>query len=324
MIGFGEYGFPESHAASFAILVYASAWLKTHYPACFAAALLNSQPMGFYAPAQIIADAQRHHVQVLPVCVQYSQWDYTLEDTEGTSGPALRLGLRSIKGLAQKQATHLVMQRMATGPFMNRGDFDRRTSLDKRSLKQLASAGALDCFYVHRREAIYDFQREQLPLLTQIDARIKETPLAAPNDKEVLKWDLEHKGVSLDDHPVCHLRRSLERYQVFVPPLIKTVLNKTRHGQNVEIVGLVIGRQRPGTAKGTCFLTLEDESGMANVIVWGSKFEQWRRAIKESPFLWVKGRLEKKDAAVHLIAEVLHGFQGQRDIVTVAEGRFFH
>ncbi len=324
VIGFGEYGFPESHAASFAILVYASAWLKTHEPAFFAAALLNSQPMGFYAPAQILADAQRHDVVVLPVCVQTSSWDCTLERNVKDEKWDLRLGLRMIKGLAITQATKVVRVRQKSGLFLHRDDFDRRTQLGKKSLKQLAASGAFDCFYVHRREAIYNSKREELPLLLQITADSKEKALSAPHARDVLKWDLESQGVSLDDHPVLHLRRSLKKYGVLVPLPIQNILERTSHGQDVEILGLVIGRQRPSTASGTCFLTLEDELGMINVIVWGSEFEKWRRPIRDSPFLWVKGRLEKKDAAIHLIATAMHGLQGEKDIVPVAQGRFFH
>jgi len=324
VVGFGEYGFPESHAASFAILVYASAWLKVHYPAFFAAALLNSQPMSFYLLAQIVADAQRHRVRVLPLCVQNSDWDCSLELLDECQDYALRLGLRLIKGLARAQADKIVHQRQDTGVYIHRSDFDHRVALNQRSLKLLAASGAFDCFYIHRREAIYNASKEQLPLLSRLTPQLQDTPLAMPHSKEVLKWDLEHTGISLDDHPVLHLRQILQNYKVPIPHPIKHILERTRHGQSVHMLGLVTGRQRPSTASGTCFLTLEDESGMANVIVWGSHFEKWRRSIKESPFLWIKGCLEKKDAAVHLIAEELQGFQGQQDVVTASQGRFFH
>ncbi len=304
--GFGEYGFPESHAASFAILVYASAWLKRWFPAEFCCALLNSLPMGFYAPAQIVADAQRHGVVVRGVDVDASAWDCSLEPGEG-GARAVRLGLRIVKGLREEQARSLVLERERHGPFVDVADVIRRGRLEKRARLALARAGAFDLLAGHRRAALWAALDARPPLLTAL--RDVEPSLPAPTQGELLLLDYEQTGLSLNDHPMRHVRPGLLRSLSSrlaarrTPPLLDSRgLHEARSGARVMLAGLVIGRQRPGTADGTCFLTLEDEHGSANVIVWGRDFERWRTTIVSARFLLVDSVVERQGRVVHAIA----------------------
>jgi len=309
--GFGEYGFPESHAASFAVLVYASAWQKTHYPAIFATALLNSLPMGFYAPAQIIADAQEHGIEVRPIDVNFSSWDCTLErdergdasSKEGARAPlAMRLGLRLVKGLGEKRGRALEEERRARGPFVDVNDCVRRCRLDAKAQRVLVRGGAFDRLGAHRRAAMWNTMGKRLPLLayTRDDDAFGLTPHDA---EEIMMLDYEHTGLSLDDHPMRYLRPRLQHRFGRQKLVSAKDISRAPHGTRVVVAGLVIGRQRPGTADGTCFVTLEDEGGLVNVVVWGRDFERWRTAVVTSSFLVFRGRVERQGIVVHLIAD---------------------
>jgi error-prone DNA polymerase len=307
--GFGEYGFPESHAASFAVLVYASAWLKHWFPAEYACALLNSLPMGFYSPAQIVADVQRHGVNVRPVDVNASAWDCVLEDDDG--GPALRLGLRVVKGLREETARGLVDERAVSGPFVDVADAVRRGRLDKRARLALARAGAFDVVAGHRRAALWAALDPRPPLFATL--RDAPPPLRAPGQGELLVLDYAHTGLSLDDHPMRHVRPGLvARLGARLagrraPPLLDSrAVVDARHGSRGLVAGLVIGRQRPGTADGTCFVTLEDEHGTVNVVVWGRDFDRWRSTVVTARFLLVDAVIERQGIVVHAIARAVH------------------
>ena len=271
--GFGEYGFPESHAASFALIAYATAWLKCHYHAEFTCALLNAQPMGFYAPATIVEDAKRHHVIVRPVDVGVSEWDCTLEPCEESAGGfAVRMGLRYVKGLGERDWESIAAARRAA-PFASVSDFVRRTTLDEGILGTLAEAGAFDGFNVARRRSLWDVRRL---------ARTREESLSFPareskplfeslSSFEEVKWDYRTTSHSPRRHPLEPMRASLTRQGL---PDARTVTSM-KNGENVRYAGLVICRQRPGTAGGVVFMTLEDETGFVNVVVWESVFQRY-------------------------------------------------
>jgi error-prone DNA polymerase len=298
--GFGEYGFPESHAASFALLVYVSAWLKCHEPAAFAAALLNSQPMGFYAPAQLVQDARRHGVEVRAVDVTASDWDCTLED--GAAGPALRLGMRMVKGLSQAGAERLVAAR-ASAPFESIEDMALRAQLDRRDLDCLARSGALEALAGHRRQAAWRVAGvERLPGLLA-GARFAENPpaLAAPSEGENVVADYAALGLTLGRHPVALLRPRLARMKLACAEQIRAL----RHGSAARAAGIVIGRQRPDTASGVMFVTLEDETGCVNVIVWRDLQERQRRELLGAHLMAVYGTIEREGEVVHLLARRL-------------------
>jgi len=305
MKGFGDYGFPESHAASFAILVYASAWLKVHHPAIFACALLNSLPMGFYAPSQIVADLQAHGVEVRPVRVTESDWDSTIE-RDRTDGPLiLRLGLRLVKGLAFDEAMR-VLDARRDAPFRDAHDVYARALLTKGAQDALARAGAMDSLVAHRRAALWSAMQRETPLFRHVSDDGGGRTLPVPRARDVIELDYAYAGLSVDDHPMVHLRPVLEasekkRRQRLV--CARDVQERVPHHARVVTTGLVIGRQRPGTADGTCFITLEDETGLVNVVVWGRDFENWRLPIVTSSFLRVSGRVERAGLVVHLIAD---------------------
>ncbi len=292
ILGFGEYGFPESHAYSFALLAYASSWLKWHEPACFLAALLNSQPMGFYAPAQLVQDARRHGVRVLPIDVTVSDWDCTLqaplEPVRGVQQPqpAVRLGLRLVAGLARAAAGRLVHARVAA-PFVNTEDLALRARLHRQDLQALAAADALRALSGHRRQQMWDAaaQLRALPLLQ--DAPIHEdTPqLPATPEGEDILFDYAATGLTLRRHPLALLRARLERWRISTA----LQLRNTPQGRPVRACGIVTVRQRPGTAQGTMFVTLEDETGPVNVIVWSAQFERWRGVLLGARLLAVEG-----------------------------------
>ena len=299
--GFGEYGFPESHAASFALLVYASAWLKTHHPAHFACALLNAQPMGFYSPSSIVQDAQRHRVEVRPPCVIAGAWDSTLEPS-GVALPAMRLGLRQIRGLGEAAGLAITRARSAA-PLSSLADLVRRAELDRRAVEALAEAGALDRLVPSRREALWRARAPREGGLFQgkdIEAD-RDVGLPALRPLEQLTLDYERVGLSLHDHPMSHLRAELAglgaRRARDLPALA--------HGTAVIVAGMVIGRQRPGTASGVTFVTLEDETGMVNLIVQQTVFAESYAVARHAPLLLVRGRLEKQGAVIHVLAETL-------------------
>ena len=306
--GFGDYGFPESHAASFALLVYVSSWLKCHYPAIFACALLNSQPMGFYAPAQLVRDARDHGVEVRPVDVNFSDWDCTLEATDNDS-PALRLGLRQIKGFGETPANRLVTARHAGNgrPFSHIDDLWQRSGLMPATIERLARADAFESMGFSRRRALWDVRRlnpNQLPLFRDGGEGIVEPDIVLPTmaPGEEVSHDYASIRLSLKHHPLELLRDGLNQEKV-IPA---AQLAKTENGKQVTIAGLVITRQRPGTASGVIFATLEDETGIANIIVWPKLFDRYRRETLGSKLLCVTGELQREGIVIHVIAKRLY------------------
>jgi len=308
--GFGSYGFPQSHAASFAKLVYVSCWLKRHEPAAFACGLLNAQPMGFYSPSQIVQDARRGRagrkpIQVLPVDVTCSDWDNTLvggtpwrsEDDQGQQ-PAIRLGLRQVAGLSGKAGLAIVAARRRQ-PFGDVADLCLRAQLDEKARSALAEAGALHSLVGNRnaaRWAVAGIERQR-PLLPGSPEE-RQVELPAPRLGEQITADYRSLGLSLQAHPLALLRPRLRAQRI----LGLRDLQGRRHGSGVHVAGLVTQRQRPATAKGTFFVTLEDEHGMINVIVWSHLAMRRRRALLESRLLAVRGRWERVDGVEHLIA----------------------
>ena len=301
--GFGEYGFPESHSASFALLAYVSAWLKCHEPAAFTAALLNSQPMGFYAPAQLVQDARRHGVEVRAVDVTASAWEASLEpDAVGRCGAALRLGLAQVKGCAALAGQRVIAAR-AEAPFTDVEDLARRAELDRGQLRVLAQAGALRALAGNRHQAAWAALAVEPPLPVLAAAVIREgTPLLrVPREGEDTVADYATTGLTLGRHPLALLRPRLARRRV----LSAADLARCRHGDRVRTAGLVITRQRPGTATGVVFVTLEDETGSINVIVWASLVETQRRPLLEARLLEVTGEVQREGEVIHVIARHL-------------------
>ncbi len=304
ILGFGEYGFPESHAASFALLVYVSAWLKRHEPAAFAAALINSQPMGFYAPSQIVQDAQRHGVEVRPLDVHASDWDCTLERVAGVDDPALRLGLRLAKGLSSAAAARPIAARARQGcRFENAQRLAALAQLDRREMGCLAAAGALAGLGGHRHRAAWQVAGLETPLPILPELRIAEgiPLLRAPREGEDIVADYAHTGLTLRRHPVALLRENLGRRGI----VDSRALRAGADGAVVRTAGLVITRQRPGSAAGVTFVTLEDEFGSINLIVWHDLAERQRRALVGSRLLGVAGKLQIEGEVLHVIAHRL-------------------
>lgn len=305
--GFGEYGFPESHAASFALLVYASAWLKCHHPDAFLAALLNSQPMGFYAPAQLVRDAREHGVTVLPVCVLKSEWDSTLEgDTPAGGGPLLqpvRLGFSRIGGFREDAAQRLVAAR-AEAPFASPEDLARRAQLDAHQMALLAQADALAPLSGHRHQAAWlvaGVDTRATALLRGTRTHEPPAALPAPDAGTTVLADYRATGLSLTQHPVALLRQQLATFKV----LPASVLRGFPSGRLARASGLVTHRQRPETAKGVIFVTLEDETGAVNVIVWPQVAEQQRQPLLASRLLTVYGIWQNENGVQHLVARKL-------------------
>jgi error-prone DNA polymerase len=301
ILGFGEYGFPESHAASFALLVYVSAWLKHHEPAAFTAALINSQPMGFYAPSQLVQDARRHGVEVRPVDVHASDWDCTLE--HGADGqPALRLGLRLTRGFPEAAARRLLAAR-AQGGWADVEALAASAQLERRELGCLAAAGALASLAGHRHRAAWQVAGVERPLPLMPEPRVAEgiPLLRAPREGEDVVADYAHTGLTLRRHPLALLRSRLEARGV-VPA---ARLRELPHGATVRTAGLVITRQRPGSAQGVTFVTLEDETGSINLIVWRDVAERQRRALLGSRLMGVAGELQVEGEVLHVIASRL-------------------
>jgi error-prone DNA polymerase len=308
--GFGSYGFPESHAASFALIAYASSWVKCWHPDVFCAALLNSQPMGFYAPAQIARDAQAHNVEVRPVCINASRWDCTLEPPEDVGRFAVRLGMRMVRGLANTDAAKIVAAR-ADRAFTSVDDLWRRAGVPPASLVQLAEADAFGpALGLARREALWAIKalrHEPLPLFVAVAARDDE-PVAEIEEPEValkpmtagseVVEDYRHVGLTLRRHPVAFLRADLQARRI----VTCEDAMQARDGRWLEAAGLVLVRQRPGSAKGALFITLEDETGIANLVVWPQTFEKFRRVVMGASMLAVRGRVQREGEVVHLIA----------------------
>ena len=311
--GFGEYGFPESHAASFALIAYASSWMKCWHPDVFCAALLNAQPMGFYAPAQIVRDARDHSVDVRPVCVNRSRWDCTLEPI-GDGRFAVRLGMRMVRGLANADAAQLLAGRADT-PFAGINDLWRRSQASIASLVHLAKADAFQpAFALARREALWAIKAlrdEPLPLFAAASAReqavvpeVDERAVALKAmtaGREVVE-DYGHVGLTLREHPVAFLRRDLARQKVMTCADAAVA----RDGRSVKVAGLVLVRQKPGSAKGVMFITIEDETGIANLVIWPALFEKQRRVVFCAGMLGVDGRIQREGEVVHIVAYRLH------------------
>ncbi|MEE2751790.1 MAG: error-prone DNA polymerase [Myxococcota bacterium] len=293
IMGFGEYGFPESHAASFALLVYVSAYLKCHHPAAFTTALLNSQPMGFYPPSLLVADVRRHGVEVRKVCVLHSNWDCTLEKS------ALRLGLRQVKGLGEPAAQRLVQAR-SEQEFCGLTDVAHRARLDRGALRRLAEANAFEGLGLPRREALWQVEGLwQGPLLEGVPAPQEDTRLPTPSELENLQEDYRATGLCLTHHPVALLRERLTHQQVL--PIEQ--LTQQPDGARVRIAGLVTCRQRPSTASGVLFMTFEDETGLANLVVWPKTYERQRRLVRGENLLIVTGKLQRQDEAISILAQ---------------------
>ena len=376
--GFGEYGFPESHAASFALLVYVSAWLKRHHPAAFAAALLNSQPMGFYQPAQIVRDAQEHGVEVRPPDVNESEWDCTLEmpiaecgvpnaekanlkseisnlkSSWGAGGPALRLGLRQIKGFSESHATWIVEARRDGRRFASIGDFQDRTALPVVVLRKLAEADAFSSLDLSRRKALWevlrlkDGEKEEIgearrgskarrhegtkarsemrsgEALSSPSCLRASVPPCLPSDDEPqvtlpvmplpqeVMLDYSTSGLSLKQHPVALVRDELAKQNI----LTSRQLMETPHGRWVKVAGLVLIRQRPGTASGIVFETIEDETGIVNLIVKPDVYDHYRPAARHAGLLQADGYVQRSGQVVHVMAKrlydlshLLHGYE---------------
>ncbi|WP_137390467.1 error-prone DNA polymerase [Rhodoligotrophos defluvii] len=323
--GFGSYGFPESHAASFALIAYASAWLKCWHPDVFCAALLNAQPMGFYAPAQIVRDAREHGVEVRPVCINASRWDCTLEPTGDESRLAVRLGLRMVKGLANAHAAAIVAAR-GDENFTSIADLWRRAGVPVAALDQIAAAdGFRPAFGLARREAqwaIKGLRDEELPLFAAASDREGRTVpeldepaialRAMPAGREVVE-DYGHIGLSLRRHPVSFLREDLAKRRI----VSCAEAMAARDRRWLEAAGIVLVRQRPGSANGVMFVTLEDETGIANLVVWQKVFERYRRVILSSSMIAVRGRVQREGEVVHLVAHRIVDLS--RDLATVGQ-----
>ncbi|WP_372242542.1 error-prone DNA polymerase [Pseudomonas sp. C1C7] len=318
--GFGSYGFPESHAASFALLTYASCWLKCHEPAAFACALINSWPMGFYSPDQILQDARRHRLQIRPVDVRASDWDCSLEPVAGAQ-PAIRMGLRMIKGFREEDARRIETAR-GKGAFADIADLGERAQLDARARELLADAGALRGMAGDRHRARWEVAgvEKQLGLFAGLPRHEEEAiVLPKPTVGEDLRADYASVGTTLGPHPLALLRGELKARRC----RSSRELLEVEHGRPVSIAGLVTGRQRPGTASGVTFVTLEDEFGNVNVVVWRDLADRQRRVLVGSQLLKVDGRWEKEGEVRHLIAGRLSDLSSLLDGITV-RSRDFH
>ncbi|MCE3260481.1 MAG: error-prone polymerase, partial [Bacteroidetes bacterium] len=306
--GFGSYGFPESHAVSFALLVYVSSWMKCYYPDIFAASLLNSQPMGFYQPAQIISDARKHGVNVKEVDINYSNWDCTLEAKEGKYC-ALRLGLRQVKGLKEEDMQILIAARdlgYKTIPQL----VDAGVPLA--ALERLADADAFRSIGLDRRKALWEISALNdhltglfagLPMDNSIEKNIQ---LPEMNLSEHVIEDYRTLSLSLKAHPVSFVRNKLARLNVIQTSELSNCFNS----QLVRVSGLVLVRQRPGTASGICFITIEDETGTSNLVVFQKLFHQYRKEIVHSHLLMVEGKVQKEGEVIHVIVSKCYDLSG--------------
>jgi error-prone DNA polymerase len=299
--GFGEYGFPESHAASFALLVYSSAWIKRYEPAAFTCALINSQPMGFYAPAQLVRDARDHGVEVRPISVCASDWDCTLE-RRADGEPALRLGLRMVKGLSEEAGAQIRVAR-ASAVFASVQDLTLRAGLERRELEALADAGAMRELSGNRHLTFWQVagSEQELPL-APVPQRPEGTPLLAPpTEGQNIAADYRSAGLTLGRHPLALLREQLAAAHI----VASADLRELPHGRVVRVAGIVTARQRPQSAGGVMFITLEDETGFVNLIVWERVWERARRIANNSRLLEVHGMLQKEELVTHVVAAKL-------------------
>lgn len=307
--GFGSYGFPESHAASFAKIAYASSWMKHHHPDVFCAALLNAQPMGFYAPAQIVRDARNHGVEVRPVSINDSHWDCTLEPA-GDRYMAVRLGLRQVRGLANMHGAAIAGAR-GPAPYASVEEVWRRASVPRAAIERLAEADAFHSIAENRRQGLWKVKglgEAPLPLFAAADEReAKFSPEGLEPDvtlrpmtdgREVVE-DYRSMQLSLRGHPIRFLREQLDRMNIVRCGDLASI----RNGRNVEVAGVVLVRQRPGSAKGILFVTIEDETGIANGILWPDRFEIYRREIMSASMIALRGRLQKEGEVIHIICD---------------------
>jgi error-prone DNA polymerase len=328
--GFGSYGFPESHAASFALIAYASAFLKCHYPDVFCAALLNSQPMGFYAPAQIVSDARAHGIEVRPICINRSRWDCTLEPSDDGNSHAVRLGMRMVKGLAINDAAKIVVAR-GDQPFVSIDDMWRRSGVPSASLVELAEADAFrPSLSLQRRDvlwAIKALRDEPLPLFAAAADR-EQAVIAEQREPDVslrqmtegsnVVEDYGHTGLTLRAHPISFLRDDLTKRQI----VTCAEAASARDGHWLMAAGLVLVRQKPGSAKGVMFMTIEDETGVANVVVWPSLFDKQRRVVLGSGMMAINGKIQREGGVVHLVAQRLFDLSADLSSLGEREGGF--
>ena len=309
--GFGSYGFPESHAASFALIAYASSWVKCHHPDVFCAALLNAQPMGFYAPAQIVRDARQHGVEIRPIDVNHSRWDCTLEPTGGQY-LAVRLGLRMVRDLSNDDAAAIVTARAGT-PYESVEEIQRRAGVGRGALDRIGEADGFDSLGNSRREGLWSVKglgHAALPLFAAADERdgrlrqeaIEPTVILAPMGEgaEVVE-DYRASGLSLRAHPLAFLRDELKARRMITCEQLQTV----KDGRWIELAGIVLVRQKPGSAKGVMFITLEDETNVANLVVWTNVFEKNRRTVLGASMMGVRGQVQREGEVIHVIAQRL-------------------
>lgn len=321
--GFGEYGFPESHAASFAILVYDSSYVKHYYPEVFAAALLNSQPMGFYAPAQLVRDARDNGVEVRPPDINASIWDCTLEPPGQNNRYALRLGLRQVAGLSEADVDRMVAQRAT--PYRDPADLWRRAGLTKRQIIALARADAFASLGLSRRDvlwAVRGLSDVALPLFDQTPDPEPAVTLADLTLGEQVVDDYGSFSMSLRKHPLALLRPTLSARGISST----SVLENSKNGDVFTLAGLVLVRQRPGTASGVVFVTIEDEHGIANLVVWPKVFDAHRRIVMGARMLGVRGKIQRegegKYTVIHLVAEQLWDWSADLDRIADIDGTF--
>ena len=316
--GFGEYGFPESHSASFALLVYVSCWLKCHVPAAFTCALLNSQPMGFYSASQLVQDLKRHGVEVRPVDINASAWESTLErDSDGNA--CLRLGLHMVKGLSEEAGLRVVAQRRQSG-FHSVQALLEQAGLERRDLDLLASAGALKRIAGHRHSARWQVSgvEKPLPLFGSMQRYEAAPMLPAPSEGQDIVADYQVTGLSLERHPMALLRHRLDRYKYRPAADLPSLLN----GQPICVAGLVITKQRPGTASGVTFVTLEDETGHMNLVVWKTLAEQFRAPLLNARLMGVRGALQIEGKVIHVVAHELIDHSDMLGALTVRSRDF--
>lgn len=317
--GFGEYGFPESHASSFALLVWASAWLKHHYPAAFTAAVLNSLPMGFYGPSQLVSDARDHGVRVLTVDVNSSHWDCTLEQANRFKPPDLRLGFRMILGFSQAQAERIVSQR-GSRPFSSLDDFSHRTGLNHAALQRLSRADAFRSLGLNRRAALWESleDKSSAPIFEDEHDELSAKELPKMPVLDEILADYGTLGLSLRGHPLRFLRSKLDSMRVHSAEELATI----RNGKPVSVAGCVLFRQRPGTASGVTFVTLEDETGMSNLIVHPQVWERHFQVARTATIMLAKGVVQREGEVVHVLVAELRDLSQEFSAVRVRSRDF--
>ena len=311
--GFGSYGFPESHAASFASLVYVSSWIKFYYPDIFACALLNSMPMGFYQPAQIVIDAKKHGVTVNPVDINHSLWDNKLEPGN-EKYKSLRLGFRQVKGLREDDMNLLIENRKHSYPNINSL---RDVGVPESAIERLADADAFRSIGLDRRQALWELSAKDHPIalfsgnssMTAIEKNISLPIMSLP---EHVVHDYASVSLSLKAHPVSFIREKLQLLNIIST---NDLLNKA-DGDMIRVAGLVLVKQRPGTASGVCFMTIEDETGVANLVIFQGIFEKFQKAVLQSRLIMAEGRLQREGEVIHVIVSTCHDFSNMLSRLT--------